>query len=404
MAVSKSSDDKGRTLTPLMSKSTQKLTDAQNSDSPCEHCGLARPCSCAILKRPLLQKQVNRAATNRGPAPDEHANADEIINDRYRIVELIGRGGMGSVYKVKDELTNTELALKMITPQLLAERAVMAKRLEKEARTAKLLEHPNIVAIRDIGRSESGVPYLVMDLIDGTGFEELIQSDTPLSQARMLKIFVQVALALQHAHEKGIVHRDLKPGNMLLTISADGEETVKIVDFGIAKIIDDDDLGRTRLTQAGELIGSPFYMSPEQGQGLAVDGRSDIYSFGCIMYEVLAGRVPFYGENALGILLKHISDEPEALPKDSGIADDLSQIVMRCLEKEPLDRYSTVDDLLRDLQLVQAGKPVAVQPKKKTRLKAISVANFNRYAYILAATLALSAIALLVFYHILSSH
>jgi serine/threonine-protein kinase len=178
-----------------------------------------------------------------------------------------------------------------------------------------------------------------MGFVTGESLESVLNSEGVLTGERAINIFIQIAEALVHAHEKGIVHRDLKPSNVLLTKHEHVDDFVKLVDFGIAKIADSFNADKTKLTQTGELIGTPLYMSPEQCHGDELDARSDLYSLGCVMYETISGSPPFDGENAVRVLLKQISDEPAPLPKMFGISADLKEVIMRCLEKDSNDRY-----------------------------------------------------------------
>jgi serine/threonine protein kinase/Tfp pilus assembly protein PilF len=307
----------------------------------------------------------------------------QIIDNRYEVLSRLGKGGMGSVYRVRETATGTEYALKMISPEL-ADKKILAKRLEHEAIAAKTLTHANIAAIYDVGKAQNDAPYLVMDLIDGKGLDELLKAETVLTPDRAFAIFIQIAEALVHAHYKGVVHRDLKPSNILLTQTPSGQDFVKIVDFGIAKIADSHNSDKTKLTQAGELLGTPFYMSPEQCKGDDLDGRSDIYSLGCVMYEVLAGRPPFADNNPVKVLLKHISEQPPVLPKHAGISANLRSITTRCLEKDPADRYQTSQSLLSDLELAREGKPILQRSAPRAVLR--------KQKLILAASVAVIAI------------
>jgi eukaryotic-like serine/threonine-protein kinase len=190
----------------------------------------------------------------------------KVIDDRYQIISHIGSGGMGSVYLAVDQNTNTEYALKFIASGL-AEQEHLVKRLEHEARAAKSLSHAHIVPVYDVGKDSGSSPYLIMGYVTGESLEDVLNSEGSLKSNRATNVFIQIAEALAHAHEKGIVHRDLKPSNILLTKKENVEDFVKIVDFGIAKIADEYNADKTKLTQTGELVGSPLYMSPEQCRG-----------------------------------------------------------------------------------------------------------------------------------------
>jgi len=305
-------------------------------------------------------------AGNTGAQVDENGffTIGTIIADRYEILAHIGSGAMGEVYKVRDMTTDRLYALKMISP-LLAKDKLMAKRLEHEATAARTLVHGNIVSVYDVGNSLDGTPFLLMDYVDGESLEELLKKETVLTQERAVPIFLQLAEALVHAQQKGIIHRDLKPSNILIAKNESNLDIVKIVDFGIAKITDQDRVDKTKLTQTGELVGTPLYMSPEQCRGDEIDQRSDIYSAGCIMYEVLCGQPAFSAENPVKVILKHLGEAPPAMPNNAGISADLKNLVFRCLEKDPQDRYLNAVDLHIDLERIADRRPI--RPYKKKR-------------------------------------
>jgi serine/threonine protein kinase/uncharacterized protein HemY len=296
----------------------------------------------------------------------------KILDDRYEVVAHIGSGGMGSVYQALDRKTGIKCALKVMAPDLLDQK-LLAKRLEHEAKAAKALSHPNIVPVFDNSNESSKTPYLVMGLVDGKGLDEILQVEKTLSTERAIDIFIQIADALVHAHEKGIIHRDIKPSNILLGNEGNNLDLVKIVDFGIAKIVDENNVSKTNLTQTGELIGSPLFMSPEQCRGEQLDARSDIYSFGCVMYQALSGRPPFDGENPVRVLLKHISEKPEMQIRTDRAGTALRSIILRCLEKEPSERYQNASFLLKDLERIRDGKRLfSIRPfVNKRRLRTV---------------------------------
>lgn len=325
-------------------------------------------CESQASAQPAAQTREAKAAkpeNKNPPAVQTDPNLGTLFDQRYEVESLLGKGGMGSVYRVFDRRTGASYALKMIAADLAGERAVV-KRLEYEAEATKALTHPNIVPVYEVG-SANGSPYLVMGLVEGRSLDEVLQSEIYLPPERALNIFVQVVDGLAHAHSKGIIHRDLKPSNILLSTGEGGTEIVKLVDFGIAKLSDEMAADKTKLTQTGELIGSPLYMSPEQSQGNVLDPRSDIYSVGCVMYEVLAGHPPFGGDNPMQILFKHVTAAPRPLPKDINSA--LVGIVMRCLEKDPADRYANAVDLLHDLQCTARGKRIPLRSRHFNRRK-----------------------------------
>lgn len=308
---------------------------------------------------------------------DGRLQVGAVVDGRYEVLAHIGSGGMGEVYKVLDRETQKLFALKMISPQL-ADKKVLAKRLEHEAHAARTLVHGNIVSVYDVGAAADGVPYLLMDFVEGDGLDVLLKAESYLTQARALPIFMQIAEALVHAQQKSIVHRDLKPSNILMTKTPDGNDMVKIVDFGIAKVSDQDGADKTKLTQTGELLGTPLYMSPEQCTGDELDERSDLYSFGCIMHEVLSGKSPFAAENSVKVILRHLNEEPPVLPNNRGISADMKEVIARCLEKHRDNRYKNAVDLHIDLERIHDGR--AIRPHQRVHKKKESKKAFSKVA------------------------
>ena len=295
------------------------------------------------------------AASLPGREDQDATLTGQTIAARYEVLALLGRGGMGTVYKVRDHDSGSILALKVISDRL-SDPEAYERRLAQEASAVKALTHRNIVALKGAGKTDQGTPFLVMDFVPGKSLDALMQAEGGVNLDQAIDIFVQIAEALDHAHAKGIVHRDLKPGNILLLEDGSGTYCVKIIDFGIAKICDHPGEDKTKLTQTGELMGSPQYMSPEQCRGDHLDARSDIYSLGCTMYEVLSGRPPFAGENPVRVILKHLSEPPERWTKDGRVDADLQNLVLRCLAKDPADRYQSAALLLHDLRQIEQGK------------------------------------------------
>lgn len=282
-----------------------------------------------------------------------------VLAERLEILSLIGAGGMSSVYRAKHLLLDRVVAVKVMQTEKVDDNAV--RRFQQEAKAATALNHPNIATVREFGIAESGDPYLVMDYIEGRSLSAEIKQKGTLSIERTKEIMTQVCAGLEHAHSLGVVHRDLKPANVMLSKDSSGNEVARIVDFGIAKILQSD--GQSELTKAGEIFGTPLYMSPEQGLGKTVDARSDIYSTGCMIYECLSGKPPFSAESALETLLQHSTEAPKPL-KNGG---DLAQVVYRCLEKKPEDRYASAEELSRALI-----DPTKIRPRTKdTRKKAV---------------------------------
>lgn len=263
---------------------------------------------------------------------------------RYEIIEELGRGAMGVVYKGRDPLIGRQVAIKAIDLSILPnnERQSYAARFYQEAKAAGNLNHPNIVTIHDLGES-GDMAYIAMELMEGRELEVVMDGVRRLSIEKSLNIAIQVADGLYFAHQHGIVHRDIKPTNIMLL----GDNRVKIADFGIAQI----SAATLRLTQAGLIIGSPLYMSPEQISSDPIDARSDIFSFGVVLYQMLTGRLPFTGENPHAVMFQIVNEEPE---RPSSIDDDipemLDEIVLKCLAKKPEARYANAHELANDLR------------------------------------------------------
>src|SRR6266581_549470 len=263
---------------------------------------------------------------------------------RYEIVGELGRGAMGVVYKAVDPVIGRTVAVKTI--RLSEEgtglsRPELLTRFQTEARAAGLLTHPNIVVVFDAGEEE-GLYYITMELVEGKSLQALLDDGHGFPLPRTLRIMEQTCGALQFAHERNVIHRDIKPANLMLT----ADDTVKVTDFGTAKILQ---FGTVQ--QTAHVMGTPSYMSPEQVKGRAVDGRSDIFSLGVMLYEMVNGEKPFPGQNITTVIYKIVNEEP--IPPrtlNSSIHQGLSDIVMRALEKEPDQRYQSCREMLEDLR------------------------------------------------------
>ena len=281
---------------------------------------------------------------------------------RYEIIKKLGKGGMGVVYQAHDPQIDRPVALKVLREdRVVSEDFVL--RFFKEAKFIGRLSHPNIVTVYDVGR-DHGTIYIAMEYLQGQPFNEVIRSGK-LSVEKIIDIALQVANALGYAHKKGIVHRDIKPSNIILT----DEGNVKLTDFGIARA---EDSNAAQQTQAGVILGTPFYMSPEQVMGKRVDGRSDLFSLGVILYELIVGRKPFEGDHFTAIFRAITDDIPVApLKIDASIPQSLSDLIMKALSKHPDKRFQTSkemgDALKTCLQVKESlllpGKPIS--PKKK---------------------------------------
>lgn len=275
----------------------------------------------------------------------------QTIDQRYRVDSLLGEGGMGLVYRVTHTRLNKPLAMKVLRQENTRDPEVLA-RFRLEAESASNIGNRHIIDVSDFGELSDGSTYFIMEYLDGLDLIAAIDSVDRMTEERALHIAIQVCRALGAAHEAGITHRDLKPENVFLIRREDEEDFVKVLDFGIAKV----GHGPSRLTRAGEVLGTPHYMSPEQCEGEGVDHRTDIYALGVLLYEMLTGHVPHDADTMMGILTKHMHEEP--IPprvRVPHISEELETLVMRCLEKQPERRYQTMHEVLGDLELVRAG-------------------------------------------------
>ncbi len=280
------------------------------------------------------------------------------LGDRYELGDTIGRGGMAEVFEGQDLRLNRRVAVKVLRPDLARDPSFQT-RFRREAQSAASLNDPNIVAVYDTGEDvlDGGgehvmVPYIVMEYVDGHTLRELMSSGRRLLPERALEIMDGVLSALDYSHAHGIIHRDIKPGNVMLTRNGD----VKVMDFGIARAVAD---SQATMTQGNAVMGTAQYLSPEQARGEVVDARSDLYSAGCLLYELLTGRPPFQGENAVSVAYQHVS-EMAAPPSqvDPAVPPALDALVLKSLAKNPGDRYQTANEFKADVDRALQGLPV----------------------------------------------
>jgi len=304
--------------------------------------------------------------------------ACQIIEQRYKVLSLLGKGGMGFVYLVEEIPSGIRYALKTISAFEASSRAL--KRFYLEAQATNLLDQPNLIRLHDFGLINGQQPYFVMEYCQGRTLTEVIKAEGPLSEEHAIDIFIVICNALAYAHSQGVVHRDLKPSNIMITNAAPGvKANVKVLDFGIAKVFRDETAFNT-LTRTGEIIGSPYYMSPEQCLGREVDSRSDIYSLGCVMFECLTGHPPFDSDNPLSTMLKHQSHQALSLKEATlgkEFSPDLERIIALMLEKDPANRYQDLLRVADNLRSVKKGEPIGSTQsklKKKTFLREAIVA------------------------------
>jgi eukaryotic-like serine/threonine-protein kinase len=282
----------------------------------------------------------------------------QTLADKYRIEELIAEGGMGAVYRGTHVLMDKTVAIKVLHPALAADDKIVA-RFSREARAASRLSHPHALSVTDFGEGENGIVFLVMEYLKGQTLKEVIHSEGQMPLPRVIEIVRQICGALEAAHAEGVVHRDLKSDNIML-LDIGGGDWAKVLDFGIAKITEK--VGQDpALTAPNLIIGTPQYMSPEQcSQAAEIDSRSDIYSFGVILYEMLVGHVPFTGESPTAIMMKHLQEPPPSvLEERKDLPAAVGRVVTRAMAKRPADRYQTVGELAEDLTAA-AEEPIAV--------------------------------------------
>jgi beta-lactam-binding protein with PASTA domain/predicted Ser/Thr protein kinase len=275
-----------------------------------------------------------------------------VLAGRYEIASLLGQGGMARVFQGTDRVLDRTVAIKVLSPQFADDDQFVA-RFRREAQSAAGLNHPNIVGVYDTG-DQGDVHFIVMEYVEGRTLRDVIRADGPLLPERAAEIGEAVARALSSAHQAGLVHRDIKPGNIMLT--REGE--VKVMDFGIARTSTGD-----TLTQTAAILGTASYLSPEQAQGLSVDARSDIYSLGCVLYEMLTGRAPFIGDSPVAIAYMHVKEDPVPPSRlNQDVPPTLDSVVLKCMAKNPANRYETAEELRADLERARRGLPTLATP------------------------------------------
>ncbi len=290
---------------------------------------------------------------------DEDPLIGQTLAGKYLIESLIKHGGMGAVYRGKHVLMEKTVAVKVLRPSLAVDDEVVA-RFSREAKAASRISHPHAVNVTDFGEDENGVVFLVMEYLDGRTLKEIIKAEGPMALDRVVEIVRQVAGALDAAHQQGVIHRDLKSDNIMLS-QTNGGEWAKVLDFGIAKIQQPHGTPDADITAANLVVGTPQYMSPEQCAQLGpLDARSDIYSFGIILYEMLAGRVPFTGESPTVIMMKQVQDAPPSiLEARPNLSVAVATVVMRALAKQPSDRFQSAGEFATALAEASAGAEAA---------------------------------------------
>lgn len=279
--------------------------------------------------------------------PSEHDPfLGKVIDGRYQILARIGEGGMGVVYKAKQVSVDRMVAIKMLNQQM-AQDPNWVQRFYNEAKACSRLQHPNTIRMFDFGQTAEGRLFMSMEYLDGQSLRQAVATGSPMAPARVTKILIQCCASLAEAHSIGIIHRDIKPDNVFLLNMAGSPDFVKLLDFSVAKLLQEGDKMRT---QAGVVFGTPQYMSPEQGRGLPLDARSDLYALGILAWEMLTGRVPFDDENPMAVLQMHLRQELPGL--SDAVPYGVQQIVRRALDKDPGRRYQSAGEMMQHCQHV----------------------------------------------------
>ena len=322
--------------------------------------------------------------------PKEELTRGTTFAGRYEIIEELGAGGMGRVYRVEDTKLNQEVALKLIKPEIAKDKKAI-QRFRNELTLARNIRHKNVCGMFDWGEA-TGAHFITMEYVHGEDLKSFIRRAAPLSTARTISIAKQICEGLAEAHKLGVIHRDLKSNNLMI----DKEGSVRIMDFGIARLVK----GKS-LTDAGAMIGTPEYMSPEQVEGKEVDPRSDIYSLGIILYEMVTGKVPFEGDTPFTVGMKHKSEHPKD-PKESNtqVPDDLDHLILKCLEKDRANRYQSAEEVLSELKDIEKGIPTTerIAPQRRTITSREITVKFTPKKLLIPAAAAVVLIAVALYF------
>lgn len=315
------------------------------------------------------------------------AGADPLVGttflDKYLITEVLGRGGMSAVYKARHLMMGRYVAIKFLRSELVHDN-VMLQRFQLESKAVSLLKHPNIITVHDFGLSPRGVPYLIMDFLEGKTVSDIVAEQEYIEPARCVALFTQICNALAHTHNKGVIHRDIKPSNLIVSIGDDGQEIAQVVDFGIAKMLEREASDASKLTASGEVFGSPAYMSPEQCNGSAIDARTDIYALACVIYNCLTGRPPLLGRNAMETVMMHVRDMPKSFREirpDLSISPLLERVVFKGLAKDPEQRFGSMSEFGSELAKSILDNNVSDSKTSSNSNNSNGESNSNRSGY-----------------------
>ncbi len=342
---------------------------------------------------------ATQTANSEASSPEltnELETAQKILGDRFEVQEFLGNGGMGAVFKVFDRKLEKTFAAKLLSPKLLQDE-ISEKRFEKEAKTAQRLTHAHLAAVYESLRGEGNIPFLIMDYLPGKNLAQLLETEQSLNSERALEIFQQLADALAYVHSVGLVHRDIKPSNIMVSNPSPGIDLVKLLDFGIAKVVNDRCVDLTaEYTQTRGFMGSAISLSPEQCKGEEATFASDIFSLGCVMYKTITGVHPFEGKSIVQTTANVLANDPAPFSQYPGlkqVPSSLEQVILRCLSKKPEDRYQSASELKADLLRVQKAKKLPPSQQQKNRQK-----RWQRTAVtmFLAGALSFGAVSLVV--------
>jgi serine/threonine-protein kinase len=300
-----------------------------------------------------LEERVLQKLDEQESRPEVDPLIGMVLGDRFEVMHKIGEGGMGAVYKAMQKGIGREVAVKVLLGDV-ARNKTLVRRFHLEALAISKLKHPNTIQIFDFGETDEGLLYIAMELLEGSTLQSLLEFEEVLSVQRAIRIARQMAQSLREAHGKEIVHRDLKPDNVFLTSVGEESDFVKVLDFGVAKLKEQDKKGAT-VTKTGTIFGTPRYMSPEQAKGKTVDARGDLYAIGIMLYEMVMGYVPFESDNHLGVLILHVQKAPatfQEMRPDIIVPPKLEALVFKLLAKDPDHRYQTAEALIRALEQV----------------------------------------------------